>query len=169
MIIRFTVNGKQVSVEVSAKKRLLDILREDLSLIGTKEACGKGECGSCTVLFNGKRVNSCLVPALQLAGSNIVTIEGLREWPVYEAIEQAFVEHGAVQCGLCIPGFVMSAVAFLHEAQTSPSAEQIRWGLSGNLCRCTGYEKILDAVEDLSHQPEISRGIQAAINSDYAQ
>jgi aerobic-type carbon monoxide dehydrogenase small subunit (CoxS/CutS family) len=153
MKIKFIVNGKKIELEVLPKKRLLDILREDLDLIGTKEGCGKGECGACTVLMNGKRVNSCLIPALQLPGSQIVTIEGLQQWNSFNSIEKAYIEHGAVQCGFCMSGFVMSTAAFLAESSAPKLPEQIKWELAGNLCRCTGYEKIMEAVHDLSQQP----------------
>jgi aerobic-type carbon monoxide dehydrogenase small subunit (CoxS/CutS family) len=159
--IEFIINREKVKIAASPKKRLLDILRDDLDLIGTKEGCGKGECGACTVLMNGRRVNSCLVPALQLEGSHIVTIEGLQQWDSFRAIEQAYIEHGSVQCGFCISGFVMSTVAFLAEIPASPSLEQIKWQLAGNLCRCTGYEKIVEAVHDLSQRQEL---IQQIIN-----
>jgi aerobic-type carbon monoxide dehydrogenase small subunit (CoxS/CutS family) len=166
MKIEFKLNGRKVSLEVPAKKRLLDILREDFGLIGTKEGCGKGECGSCTVLFDGKRVNSCLIPALQLNGATIITIEGLQNWPVFKDIEQAYLEHGAVQCGLCIPGFVMSTVAFLQDSPPMLSSEEIKNSFSGNICRCTGYDKILNAIHDLSHKPEISQQIQEALSNE---
>jgi carbon-monoxide dehydrogenase small subunit len=160
MQIKFIVNEKETELEVSPKKRLLDILREDFDLIGTKEGCGKGECGACTVLMNGKRVNSCLIPALQLSGSHIVTIEGLQHWASFNSIEKAYIEHGAVQCGFCMSGFVMSTAAFLAETHASSSPEQIKWQLAGNLCRCTGYEKIIEAVHDLSQQPGLVKQIK---------
>lgn len=155
MKIKFIVNENEIVLDIPYKKRLLDILREDLDLIGTKEGCGKGECGACTVLMNGRRVNSCLIPALQLPGSHIVTIEGLQQWKSFTSIEKAYVEHGAVQCGFCMSGFVMSTAAFLAESSRSISPELIKWQLAGNLCRCTGYEKIVEAVHDLSQQPEL--------------
>jgi carbon-monoxide dehydrogenase small subunit len=158
--IKFIVNEKETELEVSPKKRLLDILREDLDLIGTKEGCGKGECGACTVLMNGKRVNSCLIPALQLPGSHIVTIEGLQQWDSFNSIEKAYIEHGAVQCGFCMSGFVMSTAALLAESSTSILPEQIKWQLAGNLCRCTGYQKIIEAVHDLSQQSELIQQIR---------
>jgi carbon-monoxide dehydrogenase small subunit len=160
MEIRFKVNRKSRELDVSPKKRLLDILRDDLDLIGTKEGCGKGECGACTVLMNGKRVNSCLIPALQLPDSQIVTIEGLQNWESFSLIEKAYIEHGAVQCGFCMSGFVMSTAAFLAELQPSTSLEQIKWQLAGNLCRCTGYEKIVDAIYDLSQQSGLIQQIR---------
>jgi aerobic carbon-monoxide dehydrogenase small subunit len=166
MNLAFTLNGKQVQLETSAKNRLLDILRDDFGLIGTKEGCGKGECGSCTVLIDGKRVNSCLVPALQLAGTHIITIEGMSDLPVFAEIEKAFIEHGAVQCGLCIPGFVMSTVAFLNETAPHQSVEAIKYGIAGNLCRCTGYEKIIDTVHELSGNSDLSAKIRKVLNHE---
>ncbi len=155
MKVSLKVNGKPVTLEVSPKKRLLDILHDDLGLISVKEGCGQGECGACTVLFNGRNVNSCLIPAFQADGSEVVTLEGLRKWSGYSDIERAYVEHGAVQCGFCLSGFVVSTVAFLKEHQTPASEEEIKEGLSGNLCRCTGYTKIVEAVKDLADHDEI--------------
>ncbi len=160
MQIKFTVNGKIKELDVPSKKRLLDILREDLNLIGTKEGCGKGECGACTVLMNGKRVNSCLIPALQIPGSQIVTIEGLQSWTAFNSIEKAYIEHGAVQCGFCMSGFVMSTAAFLAESSASNLPEQINLELAGNICRCTGYSKIVEAVLDLSQQADVIQRIK---------
>jgi aerobic-type carbon monoxide dehydrogenase small subunit (CoxS/CutS family) len=159
MMIEFTVNDQSVRLDVPPTRRLLDILREDLHLTGTKEGCGRGECGSCTVLLNGARVNSCLIPALQLAGSRVTTIEGVSEWPVFERVARAFVENGSVQCGLCIPGYVISAVAMLDESAPHIDRDQIRRAMAGNLCRCTGYDKVLKAVEDLAEEPELRRQI----------
>ena len=160
MKIKFTVNGKENDLDPPPKKRLLDILRDDLDLIGAKEGCGKGECGACTVLMNGKQVNSCLIPALQVPGSHIVTIEGLQQWSGFPAIEQAYIEHGAVQCGFCMSGFVMSSAALLAKFSSPISVEQIKWELAGNICRCTGYEKIVEAVRDLSQQPALIQQIK---------
>ena len=160
MQIRYAVNREKIILEVSPKKRLLDILREDLDLIGTKEGCGKGECGACAVLMNGKRVNSCLIPALQLSGSQIVTIEGVQNWDSFNSIEKAYIEHGAVQCGFCMSGFVISSAAFLAGSIPPISLEKIKWDLAGNLCRCTGYEKIVEAVHDLSQQRELIQQIK---------
>jgi aerobic-type carbon monoxide dehydrogenase small subunit (CoxS/CutS family) len=160
MQIIFAVNREKLILDVSPKKRLLDILREDLDLIGAKEGCGKGECGACTVLMNGKRVNSCLIPALQLSGSQIVTIEGVQNWDSFNSIEKAYIEHGAVQCGFCMSGFVISSAAFLAGSIPPISLEKIKWDLAGNLCRCTGYEKIVEAVHDLSQQRELIQQIK---------
>jgi len=148
MDIEFFVNKTSVRLDVSPKRRLLDILREDLNLTGAKEGCGQGECGACTVLLNGRRVNACLVPAIQLPGAHVVTIEGLRELAEFATVERAFLEHGAVQCGFCTPGFIVATFDVLKENRQL-AAEEIPTHLGGNLCRCTGYEKILTAVEKL--------------------
>ncbi len=145
MKIRFTVNGRKVEREVTADSRLLDLLRDDLHLTGTKEGCGEGECGACTVLIDGKAVNSCLVLAPQADGKEILTVEGLAKGDELHPIQRAFVEKGAVQCGFCTPGFIMSTYALLKESP-NPSNEEILTALAGNLCRCTGYTKIIEAV-----------------------
>ena len=145
MKIRLTVNGRQHECEVDAQTRLLDLLREDLALTGTKEGCGEGECGACTVLIDGRAVNSCLVLAVQADGKTVLTIEGLADGEALHPIQQAFVELGGVQCGFCTPGFIMSTVALLQE-NPSPSDDEILTALEGNLCRCTGYTKIVEAV-----------------------
>ena len=160
MKIRFNANGKRKELNISSKERLLDILRNDLNLIGTKEGCGKGECGACTVLLDGKRVNSCLIPALQLEGSNVVTIEGLEKWKSFKSIERAYIENGAVQCGFCISGFVMSTAALLNECSPPVTLDEIKHALGGNLCRCTGYTKIMQAIQELANQKEIIQQIQ---------
>jgi aerobic-type carbon monoxide dehydrogenase small subunit (CoxS/CutS family) len=147
------VNGKAVTVTVSGLRRLLDVLREDLLLTGTKEGCGEGECGACTVLLDGKPVTSCLVAAAQVAdGTEILTVEGLEERPLGKTLQQAYIEQGASQCGFCIPGMIVSSYALLT-ANPDPSREQIREAHAGNLCRCTGYEKIVEAVEWTARQP----------------
>ena len=145
MNIRFAVNGREVSVETDAETRLLDVLREDLHLTGTKEGCGEGECGACTVLLDGLPVNSCLIPAPQVEGREVLTIEGLTQGHRLHPVQAAFVEQGAVQCGFCTPGFVLSAYALLR-SNSSPTDEEILTALEGNLCRCTGYGKIVAAV-----------------------
>jgi len=145
MKIRFTVNERQHECEVDAQTRLLDLLREDLALTGTKEGCGEGECGACTVLIDGRAVNSCLVLAPQVDGKSVLTIEGLAQGEALHPIQQAFVEQGGVQCGFCTPGFIMSTYALLQE-NPSPSDDEILTALEGNLCRCTGYTKIVEAV-----------------------
>ena len=145
MRIRFTVNGRPVEVEADADTRLLDVLRETLALTGTKEGCGEGECGACTVIVDDRAVNSCLVLAPQIEGKEVLTIEGLADGERLHPIQQAFVDAGGVQCGFCTPGFIMSTYALLSE-NPDPSDEEIRIALEGNLCRCTGYETIVDAV-----------------------
>jgi len=145
MNIRMTVNGRPYEREVDAETRLLDFLREDLHLTGTKEGCGEGECGACTVLMDGRPVCSCLVLAAQADGTEIVTIEGLADGDVLHPVQQAFIDTGGVQCGFCTPGFVLSVVALLANTP-EPTDEEIRTALEGNICRCTGYEKILEAV-----------------------
>jgi carbon-monoxide dehydrogenase small subunit len=140
------INGDKYSFEVEADLRLVDLLRNHLQLLGTKEACGKGECGACTVLMDGKSVASCLVLALQANGSEIITVEGLGGEAALHPLQQAFIQYGAVQCGFCTPGMLMSA-KFLLDNNPRPSREEIRAGLAGNLCRCTGYTKIIDAIE----------------------
>lgn len=147
--ISFTLNKKPYSLQVPPNITLLDIIREKLKLTGTKEGCGKGECGACTVLFNGRSVNSCLILAPQVDGSEIVTIEGVGNVDHLHPLQKAFVEEGAVQCGFCTPGMVMSSL-YLLTKNSNPTDEEIREGLSGNLCRCTGYTKIIKAVEKAS-------------------
>lgn len=144
--IYFKVNGKSVKLNVPADKLLLDVLREDLSLTGTKEGCRTGDCGACTVLMDGKAVNSCLVFAGQLEGKEVETIEGLTQNNHLHPLQQAFIDEGAVQCGFCIPGMIMSSKALL-DSKPLPDENQIKEALSGNLCRCTGYKKIIQAVK----------------------
>ncbi len=146
MKIELTVNGRSHALDVDPLRRLLDILREDLHLTGTKEGCGEGECGACAVLLDGQLVNACLVPAAQLDGRTILTIEGLGTADHPDPVQQAFMEEGAAQCGFCIPGMVLAARALLN-ACPHPTHQEIRRGLAGNLCRCTGYERIVRAVE----------------------
>lgn len=140
------INNQQHELDVHPDRRLIDILREDLALTGTKEGCGSGECGACTVLLNGRAVNSCLIWACQVQHAEIVTIEGITPEKVLHPVQEAFVQEGAVQCGFCTPGMIMSAIALLLE-NPNPSKEEIKRALSGNLCRCTGYAKIFRAVE----------------------
>jgi len=146
MKIQCTVNGQHIERAIESDLRLLDFIREVLHLTGTKEGCGEGECGACTVLMDGKAVHSCLVLAMQADGANIITIEGLSEGHALHPIQQAFVETGAVQCGFCTPGFIMATYALLQD-NADPSEEEILSGLEGNLCRCTGYSKIVEAVK----------------------
>ena len=143
--LAFSVNGEPVELEVAPRATLLDVLRDDLELTGTKYGCGEGECGACSVILDGKVVNSCLVLALECQGSEILTVEGLAANGRLHSIQKAFVDHGAVQCGFCTPGMIMASYALLEE-NPSPTEDEIRRALEGNLCRCTGYRKIIDAV-----------------------
>jgi aerobic carbon-monoxide dehydrogenase small subunit len=138
--MRLILNGKRANLGVHPLKRLLDVLREDCALTGTKEGCGEGECGACTVLVDGAPVNSCLVPAAQVAGTHVTTIEGLSG---RHPLQRAFVEHGGAQCGICTPGMIMAAIAL----GPHPTLQDIRVGLAGNLCRCTGYSAIYRSIE----------------------
>jgi len=143
--VRFTLNGAAVSLDVVGTRRLLDVLREDLRLTGTKEGCGEGECGACSVLIDGEVVDSCLVAVGQVEGCRVLTVEGLADGRRLTALQQAFIEHGAAQCGICTPGMLLAARVLL-ERTTALSADDVREGLAGNLCRCTGYTKIIEAV-----------------------
>jgi carbon-monoxide dehydrogenase small subunit len=145
--IAFTVNGHLATVRAYAMERLLDVLRHELGLTGTKEGCGEGECGSCSVLLDGSLVNSCLIPVLQASGADIVTIEGLASDGRLGVLQQAFLEYGGAQCGICTPGMILAAVHLLSK-KPRPNMEEIREGLSGNLCRCTGYLQIIEAVAE---------------------
>ncbi len=147
--VNLKVNGKEHSLEVEAATRLLDLLRDELGLIGTKEGCGKGECGTCTVIMDGKTVNSCLVLAPQAEGREITTIEGLGSPEALHPLQEAFITKGAVQCGYCTPGILLSAYNLLNK-NPHPPREEIKEGISGNLCRCTGYVKIVEAIEFFS-------------------
>jgi carbon-monoxide dehydrogenase small subunit len=149
--ISLMVNGAARTIHTYPMARLLDVLREELHLTGTKEGCGEGECGSCSILMDGVLVNSCLIPAQQANGSNIITIEGLANNDRLHPLQQAFLECGAAQCGICTPGMILAAVHLLEQTP-QPSLEEIREGLSGNLCRCTGYLQIFDAVAKASRQ-----------------
>ena len=150
--VSFTLNGKKTTLTSIPNRTLLDVLREDLGLTGAKDACGgEGECGACTVLLDGKPINSCLVFIGQIESENLTTIEGLALKGHYHPIQRAFVEKGAVQCGYCTPGAVLAAKALL-DTDPNPSEEKIREGLSGNLCRCTGYNKIVDAVHQVINE-----------------
>jgi carbon-monoxide dehydrogenase small subunit len=149
--LTMTVNGSGLTVKVQADELLVDVLRDRLGLIGTKIGCNEGECGACTVLMDGVPVLSCLLPALRAQGRQITTIEGLSDGETLHPLQQAFVEHGAVQCGYCIPGFIMSAKALL-DMNPHPTREQIKEAIAGNLCRCTGYVKIIEAIESVAQQ-----------------
>jgi carbon-monoxide dehydrogenase small subunit len=149
--ISITVNGKPETVQVYAMERLLDVLRHELGLTGTKEGCGEGECGSCSVLIDGVLVNSCLIPVLQAQGAKIVTIEGLASNGHLQALQQCFLDCGGAQCGICTPGMILAAHHLLSN-NPQPTLEEIREGLSGNLCRCTGYTQILEAVAEAARR-----------------
>lgn len=144
--IEFTLNGENRTLKTTPSTRLLDLIRDDLHLTGTKEGCGKGECGACTVIMNGELVASCLILALQADGAVITTIEGINNEEKLHPIQEAFIETGAVQCGFCIPGMILAAKKIL-EKNLFPAEEEIKRGISGNICRCTGYQKIFDAVK----------------------
>jgi len=148
--IHFTLNGEPVYVEIEPYLTLLELLRDRLELTGTKEGCGMGECGACTVLLDGKPVNSCIFPAIEIEGKNVTTIEGLIDVQGHlHPIQKAFINYGAIQCGFCTPGMVLSAKALLDE-NPKPTEEEIRNGIAGNLCRCTGYLQIIQAIKAAS-------------------
>jgi len=151
MEIKFTINDEERTVDVTPDQRLLDLIRDDLGLTGTKEGCGKGECGACTVIMDGEPVTSCLVLAPQADGAEIETIENLADGDDLHPLQESFVENGAVQCGFCIPGMIMTAKQLLQE-ERNPARDRIRQALAGNICRCTGYDKIIDAVEDAAEK-----------------
>jgi carbon-monoxide dehydrogenase small subunit len=151
-IIKFNLNGELLEVEIEPHLTLLQLLRDKLELTGTKEGCGMGECGACTVLVDGKTVNSCIFPAMEVEGKSVTTIEGLSDpRGDLHPIQKAFIEYGAVQCGFCTPGMVLSAKALLDE-KPKPTEEEIRTGIAGNLCRCTGYIQIIQAIKAASGQ-----------------
>ncbi len=145
-IINITINNEKYELAIAPNKTLADMLRYDLGLTGTKKGCDSGDCGACTVILDGDAVNSCLVLAIQTDGSVVETIEGLANDEGLHPLQQAFVEHGAIQCGYCSPGMIMSAKNLLDK-NANPTDKEIRKGLSGNLCRCTGYQKIFEAIE----------------------
>lgn len=151
--IRFILNGQEVEINCSPLKRLIDVLREDFNLTGVKEGCGKGECGACSVLIDGELVNSCIFPIGNALGKNIVTIEGFKKTRKFEVLSESFLDAGAVQCGFCTPGMILASEALLSK-NPNPSDEEIRQGLSGNICRCTGYNMIVDAVKLASKRGE---------------
>jgi carbon-monoxide dehydrogenase small subunit len=152
-LITLKVNGKDHELAVDTNQILVDLLRYDLGLTGTKKGCGTGECGACTVILNGKPVNACLVLAIQANGAEILTIEGLRPPQGLHPLQQAFVEKGAIQCGFCTPGMILSASSLLNQ-NPNPAEAEIRMALSGNLCRCTGYQKIVEAVQSVGERNE---------------
>jgi len=170
-LVNLTINGNRQTLDVPPMKRLLDVLREDLHLTGTKEGCGEGECGACAVLLDGDLVNSCLVPALQTNGAKITTIEGIAPtpptgtppllptpyslFPALHPIQQCFLEKGGAQCGICTPGMIL-ATHHLLDKYPNPTMEQIQEGLAGNLCRCTGYMRIFESVQQAAAQQDIA-------------
>ncbi len=147
--VTFNVNGKEVTLKVGPKERLIDTLREQLNLTGTKEGCSIGECGACTVILNGEAVSSCLILTGQIGGSEVLTIEGLEVSGKLDPLQKAFIDYQAVQCGFCTPGMLMSTKALLMK-NPHPSREEIKTTLEGNLCRCTGYEQIIEAIESVN-------------------
>ena len=152
MSYRLTVNGEEITLEVPGMRRLLDALREDLNLTGTKEGCGEGECGACSVIVDGLVVDACLVPVCQVEGSDVRTVEGLAVGGQLDALQQAFLQTGGAQCGICTPGMLMAARAYLDEGG-GPVDEDIREAIAGNLCRCTGYTKIIEAIAHAATAP----------------
>jgi carbon-monoxide dehydrogenase small subunit len=148
-LIELNVNGELYEVAIQQHRTLAEVLREELDLIGTKEACNEGDCGSCTVILDGKTVTACLTLAVEADGREITTIEGIADGSELSPLQQKFVDHGAIQCGFCTPGMVMSATALLEE-NPNPTEDEVRMGIAGNICRCTGYTKIVEAILDTS-------------------
>ena len=149
-LLRCKVNGSEIEKEIDSAMTLLTFLREELGLTGTKDGCGEGECGACTVLVDMKSVNSCLTPAIAVEGKEVLTIEGMADDGVLSALQQSFIDHGAIQCGFCSPGMLMSAKALLIRGDYADD-EAIRRGISGNLCRCTGYQAIVNAIKAVAN------------------
>src|SRR5499427_4864555 len=147
MIVEFNVNGRVRRVDVAPMKRLLDVIREDLKLTGTKEGCGEGECGACSIILDGELVNSCLIPVCQVSGSRITTVEGLAGDGRLDPVQQTMLECGGAQCGICTPGMLIAARCLL-DVNATPTYEDIKEAIAGNLCRCTGYAKIIEAIEE---------------------
>ena len=158
MIIEFTLNGEKYKKNTDPGKRLVDFLREDMGLTGTKEGCGEGECGACTVVLDGRAVHSCLVLAGQINGKRLLTVEGLARGGELSPLQKAFIEHGAIQCGYCTPGMLMSSAALLAE-NPSPTGDEVRTALAGNICRCGDYSAIIDAVLDAAERYKKDGGI----------
>jgi carbon-monoxide dehydrogenase small subunit len=148
-LIELNVNGELYEVAIQQHRTLAEVLREELDLIGTKEACNEGDCGSCTVILDGKTVTACLTLAVEADGRQITTIEGIADGSELSTLQQKFVDHGAIQCGFCTPGMIMSATALLEE-NPNPTEDEVRMGIAGNICRCTGYTKIVEAILDTS-------------------
>jgi len=155
MPLRFTINGINREVDIHPMRRLLDVLREDLRLTGTKEGCGEGECGACSVIVDGEVINSCLVPVCQVQGSSIITVEGLARDGRLDPLQRAFLECGGAQCGICTPGMLIAARALL-DVSPQPTSDEIREAIAGNLCRCTGYTRIIEAIQQTAtgQQPQ---------------
>lgn len=151
--IKVRINNADLNLKVDPLRRLIDVLREELNYTASKEGCGEGECGACSVIIDGELVNSCLIPIGKVEGKSILTLEGLKETKKFDILENAFIDAGAVQCGFCIPGMIMATEALLTKNPT-PTEEEIRKGLSGNLCRCTGYKMIVEAVKLASMRGE---------------
>ena len=158
MIIEFTLNGEKYKKNADPGKRLVDFLREDMGLTGTKEGCGEGECGACTVVLDGRAVHSCLVLAGQINGKRLLTVEGFARGGELSPLQKAFIEHGAIQCGYCTPGMLMSSAALLAE-NPSPTEDEVRTALAGNICRCGDYSAIIDAVLDAAERYKKEGGI----------
>jgi carbon-monoxide dehydrogenase small subunit len=154
--ISFRLNGKGYTIEADPCDRMLDILRNDLALCGTKEGCGVGECGACTVVLNSEAVTSCLVLAAQMENADILTVEGLSETEIGSVLQRCFIENGAVQCGFCTPGMLMSAYALIQK-NPAPTREEIKEAIAGNLCRCTGYIPIVNSIEAANRQLKAQR------------
>ncbi|MHB2148379.1 (2Fe-2S)-binding protein [Calditrichota bacterium LG25] len=155
--IEFTVNGQKVQVFTSANRRLLDVLRDELGFTGTKEGCSVGECGACTIIMNGQAVHSCLILAPQAQNSEIITVEGLAKDQTLHPLQKNFLEYGAVQCGFCIPGMLMSSYALLKK-NPQPDEATIKEAIAGNLCRCTGYKQIIQAIEATAEEMQEEKG-----------
>lgn len=151
MLIKFELNGRDVEADVKSEMRLIDLLRDVFDLTGVREGCGQGECGACTVILDEQAVNSCLVLASQVNGSKVITIEGLKHGEELDPLQRAFISEGAIQCGYCTPGMILSAKALLIE-NPNPTFDDIKEALSGNLCRCTGYAKIFQAIRKVANQ-----------------
>jgi aerobic-type carbon monoxide dehydrogenase small subunit (CoxS/CutS family) len=147
--VKFTVNGKKVALDVEPNQLLVDVLREQLGLTGTKVGCREGECGTCSVIMNGRLVATCLIPVMKAQGADITTIEGLEKNGELHVVQQKFIEHGAIQCGFCTPAMVLAGKALL-DGNPKPSRDEIKLAISGTLCRCTGYQKIVDAIDSAS-------------------
>ena len=151
MEVTFFINGEKVSVNVAPNRTLLSVLREEFGLTGAKEGCGYGECGACTVLLNGRPVYSCIIPAPQVAGAHVTTIEGITPGEGLHSLQEAFISHGAIQCGFCTSGMIMAAYGLLA-ANPNPTTEEIKEEISGNLCRCTGYAQIIEAIANAARR-----------------